>query len=119
MRALIPMLLAASLFAADVTGKWSGSYDVSMTDGQTMKGRVYMVLTQTGSDLTGTVGGDEQSQTPIKNGKIEGDRITFESQTEGPLMRFDLRLEDEHIRGKASGDMDGGTILAKLDLTRQ
>jgi hypothetical protein len=113
------MLFAMSLSAADLSGKWTGNYDVTVSDGDPMKGRVYMILTQTGDDLTGTIGPDEQQQSRIMKGKIEGDRITFESQTEGPLMRFDLRLEDGHIRGEANGNMEGTKIRAKLDLARQ
>lgn len=113
------VMLAMSLSAADLSGKWSGNYDVTVSDGDPMKGRVYMMLTQTGDELTGTIGPDEQQQAKIANGKIDGDRITFESQTEGPLMRFDLRLLDGHIRGEATGDMEGTKIRAKLDLARQ
>lgn len=108
-----------SLTAADVSGKWSGSYDVLMSDGQIMKGKVLMFLTQSGSDLTGTVGSDESEQTKIDKGHVEGDAITFETQTEGPLMKFTLHIEDEHIRGEAKGDMEGNSITAKVDLTRK
>ncbi len=113
------MLLAASLSAADLTGKWSGTYDVTVSDGDPMKGRVLMVLTQTGDEITGTIGPDEQQQSRIAKGKVEGDRITFQSQTEGPLMHFDLRLEDNHIRGEAKGEMEDTKIRAKIELTRE
>jgi hypothetical protein len=112
-------LIASNLSAADLTGKWSGTYDVAISDGDTMKGHVYMVLTQNGSDLTGTIGPDQQQQSQITKGKVEGDRITFESQTEGPLMRFELRLEDDHIRGEGTGDQQGTKIRAKIELARQ
>jgi hypothetical protein len=112
------VLFAMTLSAADLTGKWSGTYDVTISDGQTLKGRVYMVLTQSGSDLTGTIGPDEQQQSQITKGKVENDRITFENQTEGPLMRFELRLENEHIRGEGRGDMEGMKIQAKLEMAR-
>jgi hypothetical protein len=112
------VLFAMTLSAADLTGKWSGTYDVTISDGQTLKGRVYMVLTQSGSDLTGTIGPDEQQQSQITKGKVENERITFENQTEGPLMRFELRLVDEHIRGEGRGDMEGMKIQAKLEMAR-
>lgn len=69
--------------------------------------------------LTGTVGPNEQQQSPIVKGKIEGDRITFESQTEGPVMHFDLRFEEGHLRGEARGQLEDIQILAKLDLERR
>ncbi len=111
-------IFALSLSAADISGKWSGSYDVTMADGDTMNGKVVMVLTQDGSDLTGTIGSEESQLNKITNGRIDGNEITFESQTEGPLMKFTLRLEDDHIRGVGKGDMEGNAIQVKLDLTR-
>jgi hypothetical protein len=111
-------LFAISLTAADLTGKWSGSYDVSMADGETMKGKVILVLTQTGSDVTGSVGQNEDEMSKIRKGSVEGDRVTFESQTEGPLMKFELRLENDHLRGEAKGDVDGNPIKVKLDLVK-
>ena len=83
-----------------------------------MKGRVYMVLAQSGSDVTGTIGPDEQQQSQITKGKVEDDRITFENQTEGPLMRFELRLENDHIRGEGKGELEGTRIRAKIELAR-
>src|SRR5438105_5279599 len=112
-------LFAITLSAADLSGRWNGAYDVTISDGDAMKGRVYMVLTQNGSEITGTIGPDEQQQSRILNGKVDGDRITFETQTEGPLMRFDLRLEDDHIRGEGTGTVQDTKIRAKIDLTRQ
>jgi hypothetical protein len=113
------VLISSSVCAADLTGKWSGTYDVVVSGGDPMKGRVYMVLTQNGSDLTGTIGPDQQQQSQITKGKVEGDRITFENQTEGPLMRFELRLEEDHIRGEGTGDLEGTKIRAKIELARQ
>ena len=113
------LMAACSLAGTDLSGKWTGTYDVSVSDGDTMKGRVFMTLTQNGSDVSGTIGPDEQQQSPIAKGKIDGDRITFESQTEGPLMRFDLRLVDDHIRGEAVGDLQDTKIRAKINLARQ
>lgn len=108
----------SALSAADLTGKWTGSYDLTAPDGTAMKGKVIMMLTQTGNEVSGTIGTTEQEQTKITRGIVDGDRITFESQTEGPLMKFDLKLENEHIVGVAKGDADGNVITAKLDLAR-
>lgn len=115
--ALSFFLSCLSLFCADLTGKWSGSYDVLMTDGQTMKGKVVLNLTQNGNEVTGTAGSDE-GQMQIQNGKVEGDNVTFEIQTEGPKMVFSLHLEDEHLRGGGKGDDAGNSVKVTLDLTR-
>lgn len=116
----ISLLLAFSIAAsaADLTGKWEGSYDVLMSDGETMKGKVVFDLTQSGAELSGTAGSDE-GKLKIVNGKVAGDRVTFEVPTEGPKMVFDLQLgDDQHLRGNGKGDADGTTIKVKLDLTR-
>lgn len=112
------ILFTLTLPAADLTGKWTGTYDVTISDGDSMKGRVYMVLTQSGSAVTGTIGPDEQQQSQITKGKVEDDRITFENQTEGPLMRFELRVENDHIRGEGKGELEGAQIRAKIELAR-
>ena len=111
------VLFNLSLVAADFSGKWTGSYDVLMSDGQAMKGKMVLTLAQNGTDITGTAGSDEGQMT-IQNGKVTGDKVTFEIQTEGPKMVFDLHLEDEHLRGDGKGDADGNSVKVKLDLTK-
>lgn len=103
--------------SAGVTGTWAGKFDVQITDGQSMQGKVSLILTQKGSELTGTASSPEGAL-KILNGKVDGNKITFQVQTEGPKMAFDLHLEDEHMRGTAKGDSDGNTVNVKLDLTR-
>lgn len=114
---LLALLGLAVSAAADVSGKWAGNYDVVMTSGETMKGKLTLNLTQSGAELTGSAGSDE-GQMPIANGKVDGDSITFEIQTEGPRMVFKMHLEDEHMRGNGKGTADGNTVTVKLDLAR-
>ena len=111
--------LSLSLSAADFTGKWVGTYSVVTADGDNQSGKVILVLTQTGSDLKGTVGTDTGGETQIAKGHVEGDEVTFESQTDGPVMKVKLHLEDEHLRGVARGEDGGDVIEAKVDLTRK
>jgi hypothetical protein len=33
-------------------------------------------------------------------------------------MKFELRLENDHLRGEAKGDVDGNPIKVKLDLVK-
>lgn len=60
--------------AADATGKWTVSF----------QGRDGSTSTQTfdfkadGAALTGTVSGRQGEPTPITNGKVDGDNISFE-----------------------------------------
>ncbi|HEY4341421.1 MAG TPA: hypothetical protein VGM97_15865 [Steroidobacteraceae bacterium] len=74
LHALTATLLLAALpaFAGDLNGNWTGSV-------QTAAGpvRVDYVLTATETALTGTAPGPDGSSIPLKDGKIDGNRISF------------------------------------------
>jgi hypothetical protein len=114
------LLVAAASFAADVNvaGKWSGSFVMDNGDGQTHDSTALLILKQDGSAITGTLGPNEDQQFPIQKGKVEGDKITLEVQTDGPLVRFELVLSGDHLKGDAHASADGRNLSAKLDTTR-
>lgn len=66
--------LATILAAADATGKWVA--EMPGRDGNTMK-QIYMLKVD-GATLTGTVAGGRGGETPIQNGKVDGNNISFE-----------------------------------------
>ena len=70
--AVIGAALTAVSLAADVTGKWVAQ--VPGRDGQPREQTI--TLKAEGEKLTGTVSG-RQSDTPIQDGKISGDDISF------------------------------------------
>ena len=91
-RMLLPVLvtfvlvLAASpARAADVDGKWSGSLDTPMGAVQ-----VGFNFKADGAALTGTTTGPDGNEVPIKNGKIDGDKISFVVTIDFGGMMFDL-----------------------------
>jgi len=113
------LLLATGLLAAeDLTGKWSGSFTMTR-DGQTKDDTVYMVLKQSGAELTGTAGPNVNQQWPILKGKIEGAKVTFEVQTDEPLIQFELTLADGHLKGDARAEHQGRSMKAVVDAQRQ
>jgi len=117
--AAVSLLLATVLLAAeDLTGKWSGSFNMTL-DGQTREDVVYMVLKQNGAELTGTAGPNVNQQWPILKGKIEGDKVTFEVQTDEPLIKFDLTLAEGHLKGNAKAEHQGRSMQAVVDAQRQ
>ena len=117
--AAVALLLATVLLAAeDLTGKWSGSFNMTL-DGQTREDAVYMVLKQSGAELTGTAGPNVNQQWPILKGKIEGDKVTFEVQTDEPLIKFDLTLAEGHLKGNAKAEHQGKSMQAVVDAQRQ
>ncbi len=60
--------------AADATGKWTAS---SQAPDGTTRTQTFD-LKADGAALTGTVSGGRGEPTPIQNGKVDGDNISFE-----------------------------------------
>jgi hypothetical protein len=86
--------LSLTLLAADVTGKWIAQ--VPGRDGQTREQTFTFKVD--GDKLTGTMSG-RQSDTPIADGKISGDTISFTVTREfgGNTMKWTYT-------GKVAGD---------------
>jgi hypothetical protein len=111
-------LLTLALSAADVTGKWSGSFETADAGGQTRTSTALLNLKQAGSQVTGTVGPNEGEQTAINKGTIEGNKIALEVESEGRHVQFRLVLAGDSLRGDATITREGQTRTAKLDLKR-
>jgi hypothetical protein len=70
---LIPfVLLAGSCFAADVDGKWSGTFSTPNGDVP-----VAFTLKADGATLTGSTAGPDGSEVKIMNGKADGNNVSF------------------------------------------
>src|SRR4051794_7167004 len=69
---LLVLLWAVPARAADVDGKWSGS--ISTPNGDVT---VAFDFKSDGSALTGTQTGPDGGAIAIKNGKVDGNKITF------------------------------------------
>ena|SRR5450432_2861739 len=115
---LLMLGMTLSATAADVNGKWSGSFNITGPDGEVKEDTAFLVLKQNGAELTGTVGPREEEQFPIEKGKIEGDKITLEASAKGSVIKFELVLAGDHIKGDANGTHYGDAMKAKLDVTR-
>jgi hypothetical protein len=122
MRTLCTLLLGVfALVAApdtNVTGKWSGTFNMTGPDGQTSDGTALLLLTQAGTGITGSVGPSEGEQHVIKSGKIEGDKITLLVEDEGRVINFDLVFAADRIKGDVKMSHEGQTATAKLDVGR-
>ena len=106
---------AMTAMAADVTGKWSGSF---APEGQDPSG-AFVVLKQSGTTLTGSAGPDEGQQWPLSNGKIQGNKITGDvTSPDGVVYKLDLVVEGERIKGNVNATREGQTIKATVDLQR-
>jgi opacity protein-like surface antigen len=110
--------LALIAAAADVSGKWSGSF--TPEGGQA--GTAYAVLKQAGTTVTGSAGPSEDQQWPDLKGTIKADKVTIEvkSTSDGTVYKCDLVLDGDHLKGEVSAAAGGSgqTLKAKMDLTR-
>lgn len=102
--------------AQDVSGKWSGSFVVTRPDGSINNDRIHLDLKQNKTELTGTAGPSPERQWPIKTGKVEGAKLIFEVQSDGPLIKFTLSLVEGRLKGEAAAVQEG--ISAKVDAER-
>lgn len=118
---LLPCL-AATLMAADVSGKWTGTVNVEdPTGGPNIEVRVRANLLQKVDAITGAIGRQEDQQgETIRSAKLDGKRLTFEvSSTEANgLVKFNLTLDGDRLDGEMSGSMDGTAIAGKVHLQR-
>lgn len=87
---ILLLLLSIAAVAADISGKWKAEF--ATPDG-TQRVNTFTFKMDAGK-LTGTVAGT-QDETPIQNGKINGDEISFTA--ERPFGTFTYS-------GKASGN---------------
>lgn len=91
---LIGCLAAASLWAADVSGKWT--YEMTGRNGNTMTSN--LTLKADGDKLTGSVSG-RNGDTDISDGKVDGDNVSFTVVRE-----FNGNKMTQSYKGKLDGD---------------
>jgi hypothetical protein len=112
--------LAMTAAAADVTGKWSGTFTVTGPDGSAGDSQpAFMILKQSGSTLTGTAGGDEAEQWPIENAKIENNKITGTvNPSDGATYTVSLTVDGDRMTGEVTVSQGGQTMKGKIELKR-
>lgn len=98
------LALAGSLFAADVTGKWTAS--VPMRDGPVA---IVIDLKSQGETVTGTITSDEGS-TDLINGKLAGDDLTFALATDSDRYQVKGKVNGGEIRFSAQREGADRTI---------
>jgi hypothetical protein len=109
---------ALALAAADVTGVWSGDFEMTR-NGETRPDRVHMQLKQDGTSVTGTAGPGEDRQWQISNAKLSGDKLTFDVVIpDGGVMKFDLTVEADRMKGSALGERGEERMTVKVDVKR-
>jgi hypothetical protein len=98
MRVLVlALLLILGLAVGDVSGNWNGSFRVDDGDHDVPQ---LLLLKADGTKLTGTGGPDATERYPISNGKVNGDRVTFELTTGDWKFFYDLKNSGLQMSGK-------------------
>ncbi len=106
-------LSAATAMAADVTGAWTGA--ATTPDGSSMQ--ITLTFKQDGATLTGTVQVAGNDPIAITNGKVDGDKFTFDDSFNGITIHHDCTVSGDSIKMSTktdSGDFPG----MELTLTR-
>lgn len=89
-------LLSLSAFAADITGTWKAEFDT-----QIGAQKYTFTLKQEGNRLTGKANseiGGEKHESKLKDGKVEGDAISFVEE-----LKFQGNDLEIRYNGKVSG----------------
>lgn len=104
-RLLIALLtLAASVYAADVTGTWTGPLSMTM-GGETRDDTALLVLKQDGAAVTGSIGPNEGRRYDITKGTADGSSFLIEAVVDGDnkiILR--LKLEGEKLTGELKAE---------------
>ena len=111
--AMAMSLSAATAMAADVTGTWTAQ--TTAPDGSSFQ--LTFTFKVDGATLTGTVQAPQGDPLPISNGKVDGDKFSFDDSFNGITIHHDCTVDGDTIKMTAksdSGDFPG----MELTLTR-
>jgi hypothetical protein len=121
MKSLFLTLLLATLplGAIDISGKWTGSFEGQNNEGEKKTEPAFLIFKQEGGTLTGSGGPNEGEQHPFQNGKVEGDKVSFEiSLNNGGTIYFNLTVTGDEIKGDMKRTRGDREQTAKLSLKR-
>jgi hypothetical protein len=93
--AFVVFVVVAALRAADVSGKWTATFDTQV--GQQVYTYDFVVK---GTSLTGTIKGNLLGESKVENGKVDGQKITFAEN--GTFM--DMPIHIEYVGEMTSAD---------------
>ena len=109
---LLPLSLA---FAADLTGKWSGTFRATGADHDIPQ---LFILKQDGTGLHGSGGPDTTEQYPIENAHIDGDKVTFELTTGEWKFSYRLIVSGREMSGDLDLKSENNGRTAKVSLKK-
>lgn len=118
----LALLWTIPLAANDISGRWTGIIEVAdLSSGTTINTPVKAEFSQKSNLVSGKIGrtADEEPEA-IRNGKIEGDRFSFEvlSPEATGTVKFELTVNGNRLEGMMKGAIEIGPISGKVHLTR-
>jgi len=105
---LLGILFAVAAPAADISGKWTA---VFTTPDGTERTNTFTFKVD-GATLTGTVSGG-QDDTPLQNGKISGDDISFTAERPFGTFTYTGKVSGDEIHFKVDFNGQGFEMTAK------
>jgi hypothetical protein len=110
------LLLTLASMAADVSGKWTGTFSVPGSD---HKEPQIFTLKQDGRKLTGSGGPDAVEQYPITKGTVDDDAVKFELTTDKWSFKYNLKRVGQELNGDLLlKSKDGDTRTAHVALKK-
>ena len=105
-------LTTATAFAADLTGAWTGS--MKSPNGDDFQ--ITFTFKQDGPKLTGTVQGPQGDPMDITDGKVDGDKFSFNVSFNGMTIKHDGTVTGDEIKMTTksdNADFPGGEMTLK------
>jgi hypothetical protein len=94
------LLLGVSVAsAADINGKWSGTLESVGNSRGTVTQAHQMTIKQEGASIKGTAGPRPDAQWEIEDGKLEGNKLTFNSVSGQLKLTYALEVQGDSMAG--------------------
>lgn len=114
---LFLLLFSLPLSAADLSGKWTGSGELKLNNGETANTTVYLDIVQKGEEITGNAGPGPEQLLPLSKGQFKGDQLTFEvvpaADSGYGLFVFQFKVSGDTMEGTVKCDRFTGTLTLK------
>jgi hypothetical protein len=120
MKSLVLMLSLMTLpfGAGDLSGKWTGTFEPVNNEGNRRSEALLLIFKQEGEKLTGSGGPNEGEQHPMREGKVVGDKVTFEVPLEQGSILFTLTVTGDQGQGEMKMVRGDKEQTAKVSLKR-
>ncbi|HTT17668.1 MAG TPA: hypothetical protein VMG82_01905 [Candidatus Sulfotelmatobacter sp.] len=109
------LLCAVAAAAADLTGKWSGSFKAEAADHSIPQ---LIIVKQQGSALSGSAGPNAGEQYPLENARVNGNNVHFEVTTGEWRFTYNLTAETNSLSGDLKLESPTQSRNAKVTLIR-